>query len=702
VLRRAASARYRLRPLRARIGLVCLALALLLVPVGIASNGTHVSGTISANTTWTVAGSPYVIDGNLTVAAGVTLTVDPGVVVKFNGSLRAMFVNGTLKAVGTEAQPIVFTSIQDDTVGGDSNGDGAATSPAPGQWYHIGITAGTASEFRYATVRYGGNGSANWGYGAISVSGVGTSVTIDHATITNNQRSGIKIFEGGATVSASTISSNGNGISANQGWMALKERTYVTSNSDAGLWFNLTSSYTGPASSVLDSDIAGNGGHGVEIGAAQTLPAARFPYGNRNNIYANAAKQLYHYYTRRDVDWSGNFWGANIYHWTNPSVCLGTGQNARGRLAPRPTSSPPGTSPFQSSAYTAGSPATSCYYDKIKIEPGKFSPYYLGDTPVIPIDQTYGGLSDSGHSKGLGVYVFDPVNAATGGFTHETTDLSLPGTGVSFEFKRTYNSLDPTSSPLGMGWQHNHAPSLTIKANGDVSARLEDGQQFEYVLQSDGSFARPPGALSTLASVTGGYELIRNDQVKYRFDSQGRAASVKDRNEQGLTYDYDGSGRLSTITDAANRQVTLAYDGAGLLASVTSSDGRSVSYGYTNGRLASVTDAASKVWTYVYESRGLLEKEIDPLARTVFRNVYDQDGRVIEQYDALNNKTTFAWDYTTQTASITDARNKLWSTFSLATCPPSTSTRSTTRRSLVTGAPSTGRARQARAGRRRR
>ena len=279
---------------------------------------------------------------------------------------------------------------------------------------------------------------------------------------------------------------------------------------------------------------------------------------------------------------------------------------------------------------------------------------------MIPIDQTYGGLSDSGHSKGLGVYVFDPVNAATGGFTHETTDLSLPGTGVSFEFKRTYNSLDPTSSPLGMGWQHNHAPSLTIKANGDVSARLEDGQQFEYVLQSDGSFARPPGALSTLASVTGGYELIRNDQVKYRFDSQGRAASVKDRNEQGLTYDYDGSGRLSTITDAANRQVTLAYDGAGLLASVTSSDGRSVSYGYTNGRLASVTDAASKVWTYVYESRGLLEKEIDPLARTVFRNVYDQDGRVIEQYDALNNKTTFAWDYTTQTASITDARNKLW------------------------------------------
>ena len=51
-------------------------------------NGTIVSGVITQSVTWNTAGSPYTIDGSLTVPNGLTLTVEPGVVVHLvnNGS----------------------------------------------------------------------------------------------------------------------------------------------------------------------------------------------------------------------------------------------------------------------------------------------------------------------------------------------------------------------------------------------------------------------------------------------------------------------------------------------------------------------------------------------------------------------------------------------------------------------------------------
>ena len=70
---------------------------------------TNVSGVISTNTTWTKAGSPYIITNNLLVNSGVTLTVDPGVTVKFNPTFY-LKIQGQIIASGTQADSITFTS----------------------------------------------------------------------------------------------------------------------------------------------------------------------------------------------------------------------------------------------------------------------------------------------------------------------------------------------------------------------------------------------------------------------------------------------------------------------------------------------------------------------------------------------------------------------------------------------------------------
>ena len=43
---------------------------------------TNVSGGIFSNTTWTKANSPYIMTGPVVVFPNVTLTIEPGVVVK--------------------------------------------------------------------------------------------------------------------------------------------------------------------------------------------------------------------------------------------------------------------------------------------------------------------------------------------------------------------------------------------------------------------------------------------------------------------------------------------------------------------------------------------------------------------------------------------------------------------------------------------
>ena len=182
----------------------------------------------------------------------------------------------------------------------------------------------------------------------------------------------------------------------------------------------------------------------------------------------------------------------------------------------------------------------------------------------------------------------------------------------------------------------------------------------EFVSQQDGSFAGPPGARSALSQVTGGYELVRHDQTRLRFDTAGRLTSLKERNDQGLVFTYDGAGRLATVTDSVGRQIALTYNGSGLLSGVALPDGRSVGYG-VHERPADL--GHGRPWqyeAYAYEIHGFLEKEIDPNQHTVFRNVYGDDGRVLEQYDALNDKTSFAWDPATQTATATDARSNQW------------------------------------------
>ena len=114
---------------------------------------TPVSGEILTDTIWTKAESPYVVEYYLEVGEGATLSIEPGVIVKFNQSYIDVY--GKIIASGTPEDKIYFTSFLDDSVGGDTNGDGGAITPDDGDWQGINFyQPSSGSQFDYADFKY--------------------------------------------------------------------------------------------------------------------------------------------------------------------------------------------------------------------------------------------------------------------------------------------------------------------------------------------------------------------------------------------------------------------------------------------------------------------------------------------------------------------------------------------------------------------
>ncbi|MFT4840175.1 MAG: hypothetical protein ACJAQZ_002257 [Planctomycetota bacterium] len=128
---------------------------------------------------------------SLRIPAGTHMTLPAGTVFKFaRGAVRS---NGSLITQGTPAQPVVFTSFEDDAFGGDTANDGNATQPAPGDWTEIALELSDTSDLQHVVIRYAGVG-----VGGRAMIASGSSATISNTTIEHSNGDAIAIHNIGS------------------------------------------------------------------------------------------------------------------------------------------------------------------------------------------------------------------------------------------------------------------------------------------------------------------------------------------------------------------------------------------------------------------------------------------------------------------------------------------------------------------------
>lgn len=127
-------------------------------------NGIVLEGRATNNRRWQKSNLPYVILTQVDFINSATLTIDPGVIVRFDEGARLVTSRGFLEAIGTEEEPIIFTSLADDDNPIEAERtDPGSGDPSAGNWIGLSVpevvcsgSAEYCGQLEHVEIRYAG------------------------------------------------------------------------------------------------------------------------------------------------------------------------------------------------------------------------------------------------------------------------------------------------------------------------------------------------------------------------------------------------------------------------------------------------------------------------------------------------------------------------------------------------------------------
>ena len=251
---------------------------------------------------WDYGELPLHLNTNFVIRADdhgnpATLSIAPGTVVKLprGGLLRSE--SGSLSAIGTGAQPIIFTSAEDDSVGGDSNGNGSSTTAYAGAWEALYLD-GPNNVLSNVSVRYGGDTDGDGaGFGNTYSIQATKDLTLSNVDVDSS-------FGGGLRIEGASVTYNGGRL----------DSTSENGSNDAAIFVQ------SGALTASDLDISGNvggGDTGIYLAAGQTATVSNSTFAGNTTAVFHAGSDA------ANANFQHNWWG-DAGGPDDPSIADGT------------------------------------------------------------------------------------------------------------------------------------------------------------------------------------------------------------------------------------------------------------------------------------------------------------------------------------------------------------------------------------------
>lgn len=235
---------------------------------------TDLSGVIDEDMTLT-ADEIWTITGRVIVQDGVTLTIEPGTIIKgatgegTNASVLMIARGGMIDAQGTAENPIIMTSVLDDIEVGQLEGTTLGSPDDKGKWgglvvlgkapisvdgateaqiegvpatETLGLYGGSnasdnSGTIKYVSIRYGGaviDAAEGKEINGLTLGGVGSGTTIDHVEVFANVDDGVEFFGGSVDVSDVLVAYQGDdAIDVDQAYSGTVDNFMLLQNEDS-------------------------------------------------------------------------------------------------------------------------------------------------------------------------------------------------------------------------------------------------------------------------------------------------------------------------------------------------------------------------------------------------------------------------------------------------------------------------------------